>query len=51
MALPNPDHDQPHRDARSGDTVDKVDQLGTPVLFGLAALGAVAIAAINLAIG
>ena len=51
MPLPDPNHDQPHLGPRTGMTIDKVDQLSSVVILGLAVIGGLAIVVINLAVG
>jgi hypothetical protein len=51
MALPNPDHDPPHRGPETGQSVDTIDQTSSIYVLGLAAAGAMAISAIHLVVG
>ena len=49
--LINPDHDPAPLDQRAGLTVDKVDQLSSMMLLGIAVVGAVGVTIAHLVVG
>ena len=49
--LINPDHDPAHLTPTTGQTVDKVDQLSSMMLLGIAVVGALGVTVVHLMVG